>query len=1361
MQFWIINHFLHSKYTFSKKTVLFLLLALPLFAQQANHRLNQIWEKSLPFITSYTTSDYKAAVQNWGLIQGNDGIMYAGNNSGIIEYDGTNWKLLKTALGNPVRSLAKDQKGRIYAGGTDEIGYLAPDSRNEMVFHPIQEKLTSADRNFGTAWFTFVIGTTTFFVCDHHILQWASGKFKVLHEQNMIGFSWVIDGILYVDVSGRGLMKMQGDLLVLVGGGEQFKGMGLTGLFPYDSGQLLAVGLKKQVFLYDGKNLTALRSGDQNVILPDVVYHGTRLTNGDYAFGTTGSGLFVMDKSGRFKLQISRREGLNSDAVYAVFEDAEGDIWLATDNGLNRIELNSPVRLLNEKHQLDENPFDLEFFNDKIYTSNSKGLFQLNEISDGFLSRLAFRKINGVDNLTLHCQSVGNELIISNYDGIFSLDKNEKLMQIGKENVVRVEEADPKTAQHHLLFGTDGYGVGELIYSNGAWQMGKKRLNIKTNAETFARTAEGKVFINTRRNGIYEMSWLEKKDVNTLSDQYKVVHHNVSNGLSSNTIRSVQKVGNTIYAATDLGAHRYNSKAGVFEKDSTLTSVTRPYEGSWINEIVEGRGGEFWLAVYHNFNSHVFKCGNHLPKKLAVSGRFGDALITKIWDSQEGIVLFGSNKWIVLYDENRPFNSKNIFKTLIRKVIANKDSVISFSGGTAGAPLSYKNNNLRFQFSLPGYDLSAKNEYQYFLEGFDENWSAWSGESFADFTNLPEGNYVFHVRGRNVYGEISKEDAFGMTINAPWQRTWWAYCLYVLALTGLVRVIVIYRGRKLQSEKMMLENAIRERTETILVQTEELKEMDRMKSRFFANISHEFRTPLTLILGPLEEEIKRKPPAERSQLLIMKRYANRLLELVNQLLNLSKLEAGKMDLRVREGDIRYFLTVLSASFDSLAEHKQIDFIKQIDIPEPLCWYDADKMEKIVINILANAFKFTPAQGTITMAATMDEKEKQKILLIHLSDTGKGIAEEEQAQVFESFYQTRQTVENHEGGTGLGLSLVRELVKLHKGMVHLKSEIGKGSTFSLEIPVSKGAFAAEQLDEEKDEQLDKEKNEWKQTPDIEPEKEIEGAHSNENTVGARGADSTDSILIAEDNPELRSYMQSLLEKEFRILTAPDGLEALELAFRAMPSLVITDLMMPRMDGMELTENLKSDERTSHIPVILLTAKNEQSSRLDGLRLGADDYLTKPFSTEELLVRVRNLIAQRKKLAERFRERILVPLTQSEGISLDDRFLHKVKNAVEIHLEDDSFSVEKMAEEVNLSRTQLLRKLKALTGLSPNDFIRDMRLRKAAEMIRQKADTITQIGYAVGFSDQSYFTKCFKKQFGVTPTEYSLKFAQTDK
>jgi len=526
-----------------------------------------------------------------------------------------------------------------------------------------------------------------------------------------------------------------------------------------------------------------------------------------------------------------------------------------------------------------------------------------------------------------------------------------------------------------------------------------------------------------------------------------------------------------------------------------------------------------------------------------------------------------------------------------------------------------------------------------------------------------------------------------------------------------------------------------------------LQETDQLKSKFFANISHEFRTPLSLILAPVEEKLSSAglARADQESFAMIRRNANRLLTLINQLLDLSKLDVGKMGLQVQKGDVKKFIGEVAASFDSWAEHKEIRFMKYLKGDFGTGWYDSDKLEKIVINLLSNAFKFTPPGGTVELSlnrlAGCDE------LFLRVADTGKGIPPEDLANIFSPFYQSKYSADDGQPGTGLGLSLVHELVKVYGGDVSLESNLNVGSAFSITLPVTENRFP--------------------------PSSFTEGAHdenakrilqseiikSDSSYPGEGGAEATtqkeDVILIVEDSDDLRNFISVNLSDVFQTVVARNGEEGLAMAINLLPSLIVSDVMMPELDGLRFAEKLRSDERTCHIPVILLTAKADMESRLEGLETGVDDYLSKPFSTAELRVRVKNLIEQRKRLALKYRARLNAPNPVNYEPSLDDKFLQRAKAIVEKNIGDAAFGVEQMADEIHLSRAQLFRKLKAITGISPNEFINDIRLEKAAALIEAKADILTQISYSVGYNEQSYFAKRFRKKFGLSPREYAAK------
>lgn len=554
----------------------------------------------------------------------------------------------------------------------------------------------------------------------------------------------------------------------------------------------------------------------------------------------------------------------------------------------------------------------------------------------------------------------------------------------------------------------------------------------------------------------------------------------------------------------------------------------------------------------------------------------------------------------------------------------------------------------------------------------------------------------------------------------------------ILALLLLTAIFQYLRNRqKLQQREAQLALAL-EKTAA-----DKLRELDQLKSSFFANISHEFRTPLTLIKSPLQGLITGDLKGEAPKYFrIMNRNADRLLELVNQLLDLSKLESGKMSLNLAEGDLHQFLRAIAYSFESMTAQKQIDY--QIAIPQDplLLPFDADKLEKIVTNLLSNAFKFTPEEGRVKITVEQENED----LLIAVEDNGMGIPSDQLPHIFKRFYQSDHT-SDLQASSGIGLALTNELVQLHGGKMEVESEENRRTVFKVRLPLR--STKSQTFSEET-------------TAIVIPEKE--GHMPEVARASSPPAFSTEAffnpkrlqILVVEDNADVRTYIEDQLQNKYMVMTAENGKEGLAVALEKIPDLIITDLMMPEMDGTALCRSLKTDERTSHIPVIMLTAKADRSDKIKGLETGADDYLTKPFDAEELLVRVGNLILQRQLLREKFAQQTLLGRKVESLSSVEEQFMKKVIAHIEQNLEEETFSVVDLANALAMSRSQLHRKLKALTDCSPSVLIRSLRLERAKQLLEQKAGNASEIGFMVGFSSATYFAKCFADHYGFSPS-----------
>lgn len=554
-----------------------------------------------------------------------------------------------------------------------------------------------------------------------------------------------------------------------------------------------------------------------------------------------------------------------------------------------------------------------------------------------------------------------------------------------------------------------------------------------------------------------------------------------------------------------------------------------------------------------------------------------------------------------------------------------------------------------------------------------------------------------------------------------------------ISVTGLIIVLVfiVYRSFRIKQKANRL-----------------LLEMDQLKSRLFSNISHELRSPLTLIMDPLEEMLSDEPGKKpsRKTIQMMQRNTKRLLNLVNQMLDLSKLDAGSMKQELIEDDIVKFFRVLIISFASLAERNLISFPYKLPDGKFITWFDPDKFEKIIINILSNAFKFTPEGGEVKCEVKLPEQEKE-LMEVTISDTGIGIPSEEINNVFDRFHQVKSNAYSGSGGAGIGLALTKELVELLHGEIDIRSKLGKGTTFIVRLPVGKDHLREEEFMLKKTDEIS--------TIDYSTDKddfEEYGKSPEDFYADSKSEDEPPLVLIVEDHTDIRTHLREKLEDSFRIMEAHDGIMGLDKAIENIPDLIITDLMMPRMDGVKMCNKLKTDERTSHIPVIMLTAKAEEEDKLVGLETGADAYIIKPFSMKEVKVRVRKLIEQRKKLRDRFSREITLEPKDITITSIDEKFLLNTMAVIEEHMDDNEFEVRKLQDEVGMSRMQLFRKLKALTGQTPSEFIRTIRLKRAAKLIEQNFGNIAQVAYEVGFNNLSYFAKCFKEFFKVAPSEY---------
>jgi len=708
------------------------------------------------------------------------------------------------------------------------------------------------------------------------------------------------------------------------------------------------------------------------------------------------------------------------------------------------------------------------------------------------------------------------------------------------------------------------------------------------------------------------------------------------------------------------------------------------------------------------------------------------------------------------------FNPKEILATgftpnvFITNIMVNNSPVVAadntgiLNSGieeTKSITLNYLQDILTLEFSSLDFTAPVQNKYRYQLVGVDKDWVESGSRRSATYLHLPSGRYTFKVQGSNSQGIWSDKIAeLKITVLPPWWRTWWAYSIYTLLLALAVRAYFRFSVNRAR---------LRAQLNYEQLEAKRIKELDTLKTQLYTNITHEFRTPLTVILGMAQQVLSK--PAENfgASMNMIIRNGQSLLKLVNEMLDLSKLETGKMSLQLVNGDIINFLRYVTESFHSLAEGRQKGLHFLTDLDDLHVAYDPEKLRQIVANLLSNALKFTPEKGNIYITISknvLPHDEPNVTLIIKVKDTGIGIPEDQLQYIFDRFYQLDNSHTRKVEGTGIGLSLTKELVKLMEGEIMVKSlqaGANKGSEFTVILPLIKVAVTKETGAHPAMEN-------WFQPPAAVIE-------SNSVKPDEKESGQKPLILLVEDNADVVAYTASCLT-DYQLAVGKDGREGFEIATDIIPDLIITDVMMPFVDGFELCGRLRNDERSSHIPIIMLTAKADMESKLEGLQQGADAYLEKPFHREELLLRIKKLLELRKNLQRYYLKKpglkndaatnaITSEIATTEN-KVEEAFLKKVREAIEKNLTDAGFTVEQLGKLVFISHSQLHRKLEALTGCSPNKFIRIIRINKAKVLLKNPANSIGSIALDCGYNDPGYFARVFKQECGVTPQEWRI-------
>ncbi|WP_411031856.1 two-component regulator propeller domain-containing protein [Spongiimicrobium sp. 3-5] len=1113
-----------------------------------------------------------------------------------------------------------------------------------------------------------------------------------------------------------------------------------------DEGEAIFVGTREGLYKLnndneDFKNLY-IENKLQRESLGPYFLSIAKSPEGSYWLGTLG-GILICDKledvqTGnyrRYESVLSDDTSLVDNLVSALYFDTSGVLWIGTEDGLDKYDPYENQFILNRDisfHIGNKAPRIRGFSQTQdgkvIAATRHNGLF----ISEGdsfkplYKGNYDIASIFTIDGNRFYCGLWNGKIMAYDY-----AKNSSKLINLGRVRSPVVAFAD--LGDNLLMAGSFGEGV-RVINTNtdsiesrfGTILPGYQINEIVIGKENniWYATETGVMKFNTESLEIHEYG------INPEDSAYGLPHVNVSD--------IVLGPQGSLWAATRLGLAVYDATEDAFK------TVLKPNElqGQWITDLVAGTNGDLWLnmnnnkvAVYNQQNEKAnfydVDSGNRLD--VFSSSGFYRTREDKIFlAGKNGIIHFApyeinENPWTP-----KPFitefkvQNKELVPGVVTDGLKMLSEDINFSNTVT---LNYNNSNFAIKFSSPSYADEGLNKYQYKLEGFDEDWITTNSNSrTVQYTNLYPDDYTFKLRSSNRDGYWGEETAYFIKVKPPFWLTYQAIFLFLVFASLIIYLIRReVKGRSRLRQELVLERVRRERDE----------KLNNEKLRFFTNISHELRTPLTLILGPakqLIEEVEAHGTAfQQKRLGLIHQNANRLLNLVNQILDFRKAQTGQLKLKVSQTDILKYTRTIFNSFQELANNKNIHFYMNAEEEEIIGWIDMDKYDKIIYNLLSNALNFTPRYGSVDLFIGLKDGE-ENTLIVEVSDDGIGIPMESQKKIFKRFYQASNSKENNTG-TGIGLSLVKSLLKLHKGNIALDSAPNKGSIFRVEIPINKNAYQSEEVFEYHKETK---KDEVGSVQVLAAKKIIQSTHLKE------------KVLVVEDNAELRKYLVDYLTDYYKVYEAENGEDGLKICRQIKPVLCVSDVMMPVMDGLQFCKTLKNDESISHIPIILLTALGENEDKISGYKLGADGYLVKPFDPSLLKTRIENIIKSRNDLKVKFSEDVESPVSLLAHSPIDEVFMTKVTALIERELNSVDLTTTYLCREMGMSSSKLYRKIKELTDLAPNEFIRTIRLKKSFKLLKSKKYNVSEVTNLIGFNDPLYFSRCFKKQFGFPPS-----------
>ena len=1320
--------------------------------------------------------------------QDRDGFIWFATRNGLCQYNGYETTLYKSNLYSPdllptnsITCLVDDNNNNLWIGTSEGLNvmdkrtgeikkYKAPSISNNVVSALCVTRDNTLWVGTDNGLCRYVPEKDTFVVCGD---EFGDGRLRYVTIKSLLEDS---DGDLWIGTWAQGLFRYSPStdkVVVYPKINEQYS----SHVIYEDSNKDIWVGswgygLFKLRNPKDMENVSYQsflhENGDDSSLSDNIVYDIAEDINTHTLWVGTRSGLSILrlDESSSF---INYKSGksdyrIPSDEVNSIMRDSQKNMWIgAIGGGVLMADTRQPAFAL---HTLNFGDEDIPVTSVRTLFADSDqnlwigvgtyGLARREYVTGELKMYSHIPEFSGVKDLpslfAVVQRKKSGDIWFGMYNGgIYVYRKGEKVKHLTTKNSAFLTSdcvsALYEDYEGNCWVGTRG-GIGVRLSDGTDYRFETMNFNDSLSAgwiyvRDIVQDMDNSVWLATSNFGVIHITG-DVRQPSTLKYENYSFHNRK---LITNTVlcMHIDRFGR-LWAGTEGGGlYLYNRSTGQFEEKTRTYSIP----GDVIVSIEEDKSGNLWLGTVSGLvKLYVAAVGNDFSTRIYTSADgLQDNFIVNSSCSRDGELFFGGHKGynsffpdkmeIPSQETNFLITDIKIFNHSFKNLPVELQQKISpvMPTYTSKIELPYKYNNFSIEFAALTYKNPELNRYAYRLQNFDRDWQYTDADRrFAYYNNLPSGTYTFQLKATNENGEWSGYvREFTVVVLPPFWATWWAYLLYMVLV--LVIGVLIYRTIK---KRILLQNALRLRE----MEKAKAEELNHAKLQFFTNITHELLTPLTIISATVDE-LKTQAPSHNDLYTVMNSNIQRLIRLLQQILEFRKAETGNLKLRVSPGDLAAFVRTGTESFKPLVKKRKIHFSLLCDPESIVGYFDIDKLDKIMYNLLSNAAKYNKEDGFIQVTLSYDEEDREFVLL-RVKDNGKGISREKQATLFKRFYEGDYRKFNTIG-TGIGLSLTKDLVTLHGGTISVESEVDHGTEFIVRIPIERSYYDEEQIDDEVI-SLRQTAIDYEDTPEdvIAEVQEL--------------ATKANSILLVEDNEELLNLMTKLLGREYNVFTAENGKEGIIVLENEDVDLIVSDIMMPEMDGIEFCKYVKGHLEISHIPVILLTAKNKEEDRAEAYEIGADAFISKPFNLTVLHARIRNLLKYKARMAHDFKNQIVFEVKDLNYTSLDEDFIQRAINCVNNHLEDPNFDQAQFADEMLTSKSTLYKKLKSLAGLNTSSFIRNVRLKAACRIMEEKGINIrvSELAYAVGFNDPKYFSSCFKKEFGMLPSEYIERF-----